>query len=632
MGLVYWLVERLKSLFLKTPPGQGAPRRRGGVPSLGVPSLKEYYEVHLADHGRALDEKLRQPKKFSTWLLQDINAEHYKFLYVNGYLIQSLEEEVSPAVLKKKLKAVLDDLRDFFPEDTWTKKALDDREILLRISQSDLRPFLPNFAELVGVDLAELDIQEDRRKIPRDPNKNRPVSKVDKIETLSPAFLLMQIYPPTRDSLLSPNFVGGAPWLPKKMAWPLGKDGVPMHFLAQIDLSSLPAAHFDDARIQALPQFPSQGTVYFFLRVGDDDELFAHNDAGDCTVLYCPDPVSKNDERKLPAKLGPIHSSTLNSVCLKIRSWPKVPLEPRVCLSDEEFNECDLDEDVTEDQDKLDWLKSLREYQLASVTNWSADSGYVTKKWNWLKDFHEGEKDYGDRKTFDMPTSFPWYYIQITAIVQVFLKKLYPDWQSDRKRLALIEEAVRPFEKDAHKWIDWTRKKGYLNPVSAQDKAQFHKWLQAILNRQHVNETDKMTGDQMEKDTRETRPGRYSPKRLRDREIRSLIESILRLGFDDGWPFLMSTATIAEIPKDFLEAMHPEKRRQKGDVHQVFGVPRTIYKCKDLVEKGYVMLLQVYDDPNARIAWGAGGDVMFWIKREDLAQGDFSKVLVRMEM
>ena len=171
MGFVRWLFERMKSLFVKTPPGQGASRRSGGAPS-----LKEYYEVHLADHGRALDEKLRQPKKFGTWLQQDINAEHYKFLYVNGFLVQSLEEEASPAVLKKKLKAVLDDLRDFFPEDTWTKKALDDREILLRISQSDLRPFLPNFAELVGVDLAELDIQEDRRKIPRDPNKNRPVT------------------------------------------------------------------------------------------------------------------------------------------------------------------------------------------------------------------------------------------------------------------------------------------------------------------------------------------------------------------------------------------------------------------------------------------------------------------------
>lgn len=53
--------------------------------------------------------------------------------------------------------------------------------------------------------------------------------------------------------------IGGPVWLPKAEAWPKGKDGEPMSFLAQIDFASLPP----------LPDYPTSGVLQFF--IGRDD-------------------------------------------------------------------------------------------------------------------------------------------------------------------------------------------------------------------------------------------------------------------------------------------------------------------------------------------------------------------------
>lgn len=57
--------------------------------------------------------------------------------------------------------------------------------------------------------------------------------------------------------------LGGRPTLPPDMAWPRhGQTGTPLHFLAQIDLSRLPATPlYDDPNAPALPK---RGLLFFF--------------------------------------------------------------------------------------------------------------------------------------------------------------------------------------------------------------------------------------------------------------------------------------------------------------------------------------------------------------------------------
>ena len=73
--------------------------------------------------------------------------------------------------------------------------------------------------------------------------------------------------------------LGGSVWLPEGEAWPVGTDGRPLSFLAQLDFSELPR----------VPDFPTRGVLQFF--IGQDD-LFGANfekpEAGDFRVIWRP--------------------------------------------------------------------------------------------------------------------------------------------------------------------------------------------------------------------------------------------------------------------------------------------------------------------------------------------------------
>lgn len=81
------------------------------------------------------------------------------------------------------------------------------------------------------------------------------------------------VAPATREG----SRVGGPVWLPEGEPWPLGADGRPLSFLAQLDFSELPQ----------IPDFPTSGVLQFF--IGRDD-LFGANfdtpEAGNFKVIF----------------------------------------------------------------------------------------------------------------------------------------------------------------------------------------------------------------------------------------------------------------------------------------------------------------------------------------------------------
>jgi hypothetical protein len=99
--------------------------------------------------------------------------------------------------------------------------------------------------------------------------------------------LLSPTYPPTGQDLDRFSHLGGLPSLPPGMEWPRAANGAPFHFLAQIDLATVPASGIVDFRGRPLPEFPRQGALYFFA----DCTTFGIWERPEAShrVLYAPD-------------------------------------------------------------------------------------------------------------------------------------------------------------------------------------------------------------------------------------------------------------------------------------------------------------------------------------------------------
>jgi uncharacterized protein YwqG len=101
----------------------------------------------------------------------------------------------------------------------------------------------------------------------------------------------------SRNTKLWESKVGGQPYLPKGQTWPTASDGRELFFLAQLNFSEIPA----------LPPFPAQGMLQFFIL---DDDLYGMNfDDGEnqdtFRVLFHPQVVQDESvlQTKFPAML-----------------------------------------------------------------------------------------------------------------------------------------------------------------------------------------------------------------------------------------------------------------------------------------------------------------------------------------
>src|SRR5262245_51682465 len=99
--------------------------------------------------------------------------------------------------------------------------------------------------------------------------------------------LLSPVYPPTAHDMDGFSHLGGLPSLPPDMEWPRSPKGVPFHFLAQIDLATVPASGIVDFLGRPLPEFPREGALYFFA----DCATFGIWEQPEAShrVLYAPD-------------------------------------------------------------------------------------------------------------------------------------------------------------------------------------------------------------------------------------------------------------------------------------------------------------------------------------------------------
>lgn len=127
---------------------------------------------------------------------------------------------------------------------------------------------------------------------------NRPVSEAERVaavdEMRRPALLLSKM--PTRDTPGAPGcWLGGLPSMPPEIEWPWcrhqGKAVVPMHFVAQIDLSQVP-------HVPSFPKMPETGTLFFFMTKAAHHALYDPETL--CKVVHVAGEVSKCQPREMP--------------------------------------------------------------------------------------------------------------------------------------------------------------------------------------------------------------------------------------------------------------------------------------------------------------------------------------------
>lgn len=109
---------------------------------------------------------------------------------------------------------------------------------------------------------------------------------------IKPAIMLIEVGPaPTKIAF------GGLPNLPERIDWPRCKKGLPLHFLAQFDLASLPRQHEERGQIFELPEFPETGTLFIFASMNDQEFTTKPSTA----FIYVPESIEQNPERTPPA-------------------------------------------------------------------------------------------------------------------------------------------------------------------------------------------------------------------------------------------------------------------------------------------------------------------------------------------
>jgi hypothetical protein len=257
--------------------------------------------------------------------------------------------------------------------------------------------------------------------------------------------LISPVYPPSSDDLNSFSHLGGVPSLPDGLQWPRAPDGATLHFLAQIDLSTLPAGGIVDFQGKPLPEFPRQGALYFFADCATFG-LWKQPDAAH-RVLYSPTcrgvcPLQP------PADLAPhnapdagVLANTHHPYAPRLRPRP-MALLPHVPIS-------------------------LTEMPAVPDESCADDVGpnYLNAPWT-------GYKLGGDWSRMPLlDTGFPWRWLFLERIAISIDARIKPDWPTD------IRETC----------VDWFQRASTEHPLGKISRTianEFCNWLRNLAVRE----------------------------------------------------------------------------------------------------------------------------------------------------
>lgn len=446
-----------------------------------------------------------------------------------------------------------------------------------------------------------------------------------------PAVLLNRPYPPHSARPGNSHF-GGLPNLPDGFEWPRTPNGVPLHFLCQMDCSE----------IGWETPLPDRGILYFFGR--DDEEQVWGSDEPheDCRVLYAPEASGQVPTTPAPSDLPPIGwgfpRSAFPEVALDGESprrlhhrWP-ILLLPMDTFPDQ-GGLPEVAEDYRESGQRLSrevtgrarlrrfwpWVRPLPPSagpapqqpvwdHYGELLPWyrarafeKATGVEVVEDDSCEMQFRRGELIFADQ-------TFPQHWIFIHYIARLALRRRRsipsPD---DAVATNVHSELDSRIEGQAPAWFARSCETPLETPVGAEDRHDFRGWLGNL----------------------EVGLGRLTPGfQAASWAFTAAIPVIRRWAGAPARAALISPL-VYEAMADYFHTIHLQQGEEKDWYHfqyaQMLGLPPQSQHSIS-VDEPEICLLNLASDNGLGWSFGDAGECTFWISPEDLAARDFSRV------
>jgi hypothetical protein len=415
------------------------------------------------------------------------------------------------------------------------------------------------------------------------------------------AILLRRVFPPDRPADTVGHF-GGLPPLPQDIDWPRDAgSGMPMMFVAAIDLARLPGADADIG-------MPENGMLLFFVSAdgniwGDDgDPPMGH-------VVFLPGGAGDTTERSPPADAPPCFGDSWMYAYKRIahaddapRSFDRWPIEARARDS---FCSILLDPDQ-----KVPGLGAFIE-ETAQRNLEAAYAAYGRKAPK--RRYHEDPDPLP-------PATYPQFWRMIGAAVGEIRFSTAPArrgrWDRPSEGELARDRAHAQAHEEAKAWAAEARMRAPLDQPSKEDRLRFRDWIADLDSRTYLP------------------PGDFSPKSYSE-TILLVSGTGIKETMDEALDDLIALDPAklrAAMPEaeSLIEWRHAVIIDEMGDKkvveHQMLGWGAEV---QDVVSrrKDDVLLLQLDSDYGIRWMWGDLGVIQFWITPDDLANHRFDRVV-----
>jgi uncharacterized protein YwqG len=384
-----------------------------------------------------------------------------------------------------------------------------------------------------------------------------------------PAIMIHRPYPPLNLKPVN-SHLGGRPNLPAGIDWPRTGDGIPLHFLAQIDCAELP---------QTDGLLPDSGVLFFFAHMDDDMNWGEGDPADDARVVFTSNPGEKETDppNDLPeilyegVQLYPCWPVTFHPV----DSWPDpsgVPVK-------------------WQNSDYEAYYEAVKELRLAEKQR-------VAGPWTKLPYFPRWRKEifWASDPDFHLPDSpagrpFPQVWVLLERIACHVLKcaaqRMWLPPEQKGPDPALLE----PIRSTAANWVATARRHPLDTAPDAETSRAFAAWLQNIADQ----------------------------KFFREKAAAALIK-----GMKSAIQFAAAHPRAAALlPEIYYQECH---ERRQIDIHQMLGNARSSQAAPS-VERDEILLLKLMSDDGVNFMFCDLGEIEFWIKPDDLKARRFDKVV-----
>lgn len=403
------------------------------------------------------------------------------------------------------------------------------------------------------------------------------------------------------------SYMGGLPRLREDLDWPVSaKTGLPLSFIAQIDLRDVPRP--------SGVFFPAEGLLWFF---ADFSEGTFEGDRH-TRVLFDPHPRTMAGERAAPANLPPLESMGYDRFGWVKARHPRVFVEPKAGLLLDLF-------DTFYDRPYMP-PPTWEDFFRAVLTPWHKRE----KTFDEHTDFGPGvymrmieelrrealHRAIGPRTRYggnwhEAETGFREAHWPATSIdAEYALMSLAREYESNtgQKDHSCPPDVVEDLAARLEDQITIMRGLG-PRPLAQQERAAIKALVEKVRRLFVRHEVLR---------TRAVRPKR----------MRAIVRSsrwTMDFAIEQSYPFavfeILSTMPEAEkyVPAKWLDPY------QEGPVGQMFGHGAGLQGAPQIYEdRGFVLLFQITGF--ARMGFSQNGIMHYWIPRRDLARGRFDRV------